>query len=787
MNFKTITKNWVSTLFNIAGMSIALAVFMITMVQVEWSWTYDRNYPGSRQTALLEHSLMSEGEWSMRFCRPLIEETKTASPDILCVGTFSPRSDAEFYQENDRDHKVTLSLSEADSSYFDVFPFEFVSGSIRDFGANSAVISEESARKLFGNEDAVGRMAFTSDGLKVSIVAVYKDFPKNCSVRNGIISNIGKGYLDDPSEWSFMCYMRLSDESKKDEVIASIAEKWLPLVSSPDSDTEENRKELLTKTRVSILHDAYFERDLHSANIKGSRPITRILFVIALMVILIAIINFVNFSFARIPFEIKGINTRKILGAEKSSLIGTQLLRAAITAMISFALAVLLMHVASGTSISGFISGSIKPFDNPGILLLAAAIAILCAVLAGIAPALYSTSQPTSTVLKGSYSMSVKGKALRNILVSLQFILSFIFVIFTLFINRQTRFMQDSDMGFNDEQVLEIDLGWKVGEKKDAYENKLRQNPSITDVTFSDSRLVSLGRMTWGRNYEGDIPFYAEVLPVSVNFLDFFGIEIVDGRDFTPSDDSNPCGTMIVNEKLLSEYPGIHIGSKIAGHSEEGNAEIVGVAKDFNFKPLQYPVSPMIKYNWGSDPWRVFSESYVKMAPGANAREVMDYIRKTISEIDPEQSKENVAVGFMDDRIQQLYDSETNLGRLISMASVVAIIITIIGIIGLVFFETQSLRKEIAVRRVNGATVEDILSMINRKYILLAIGSFAVASPVVYFIIRTWRNNFAYKAGIPVWIFLLALLLVVLLTVLVVTLQSLKAASANPVESLKNE
>jgi len=295
--------------------------------------------------------------------------------------------------------------------------------------------------------------------------------------------------------------------------------------------------------------------------------------------------------------------------------------------------------------------------------------------------------------------------------------------------------------------------------------------------------------MTWGRNYEeeGGKPFYAEVLPVSDNFLDFFGIEVTQGRGFSPSDNNTPYGTMIVNGKLIQDYPSLHVGSTMSGHSDKGDAEIVGVVKDFNFKPLQYPVSPMILYCWGSEPWRALCYSYVKMAPGANPKDVTDHIKKVIGELDPDMGGGSVKVEFLDKNIQRMYNSEASLGKLITMASIVALLITIIGILGLVFFETQFLRKEIAVRRVSGASVGDILKMINKKYLLMALVSFAVSAPLVYLIISAWRKNFAYQAPIPVWIFMAALLLIIVITFTVVTLQSWKAATANPVESLKNE
>ena len=259
----------------------------------------------------------------------------------------------------------------------------------------------------------------------------------------------------------------------------------------------------------------------------------------------------------------------------------------------------------------------------------------------------------------------------------------------------------------------------------------------------------------------------------------------MDGRDFQQSDNQSETGCMIVNETFIQMYPQFHVGSLVGGHVD--NSEVVGIVKDFNFKSLQHAMGPLALYIWGKTPWRDFSMMYVKTAPGANFKEVSDYIKEAVRTFDPTREPDQVEVRHLDEWIENMYQSEQSLGKLITIASVVALLIAIIGIIGLVFFETQFMRKEIALRRVNGATVESILGMINKKYLLLAGLSFVVAAPVAYYIMTTWRKGFAYQAPVPVWIFFVALVLVGAITLLVVTLQSWRAANANPVDSLKNE
>ena len=276
-----------------------------------------------------------------------------------------------------------------------------------------------------------------------------------------------------------------------------------------------------------------------------------------------------------------------------------------------------------------------------------------------------------------------------------------------------------------------------------------------------------------------------EVLPVDDNFVQFFGLQIVEGRDFHESDNQNETGSIIPNETFMQMFPQFHVGSLMGGHV--ANCEIVGVVKDFNFKSLQHAMGPLVLYNWGKQGWRSFGTMYVRTVPGADFKDVSDYIKDAICKFDPRREPHMITVSHLDKWIEDMYQSEQSLGKLITIASFVALLIAIIGIIGLVFFETQFIRKEIAVRRVNGATVSSILQMINKKYLIMAGSSFVIAAPVAYWLMTAWRKGFAYQAPVPVWIFLVALIAVAAITLAVVTLQSWRAASANPVESLKNE
>ena len=781
---KVFRKTGVSTLINILGMSVAFAAAMILMVQVRWDTTYDANFEGHKQVFRVENNWMDKGLFSTSFSRPMIEIAKTASPNIEAVGTYWTMPHEVTLKKDGEQTILSVPSARVDSSMFSVFPFEWVEGSAREFTAGeTAVVSAEYAKTFFGDESAIGKNFKAGNGMEVRVVGVFKDMPKNYSMHYGVLVNLGDDFLDDSNEWSFPAFVKLKDPSLAKETETQMVSALLEYVGDDVDEAQAN--EFRKGFRISNLHEAHFERDVRANIASANKAITITLAAIAILLILIAIINFINFAFAEIPFRIKSINTRKVLGEGRGSLIGRQLLHAGLIALIAFAIACLIMHVVAGTSWASYVSDSLALKDNIGILVLMLGVALVSAVIAGLAPALYSTSQPAALVLKGSYGTSVKGKALRNILVGLQFVLSFLFILMALFVSVQTKFMIGKDMGFDEARVLQTWCGYPAGNQKDALRSHLLQNPSIEDVTFCDSPIVSDGKMGWSRTGDDGNQVFMEVLPVDDNFVQFFGLQIVEGRDFRESDNQNEAGSIIPNETFMQMFPQFHVGSLMYGHVD--NCEIVGVVKDFNFKSLQHAMGPIVLYNWGKEGWRSFGTMYVRTVPGADFKDVSDSIKDAICKFDPRREPHMITVSHLDKWIEDMYQSEQSLGKLITIASFVALLIAIIGIIGLVFFETQFIRKEIAVRRVNGATVGSILKMINKKYLVMAGASFLIAAPVAYGLMTAWRKGFAYQAPVPVWIFLVALLAVATITLAVVTLQSWRAASANPVESLKNE
>lgn len=782
-------KTGISTILNIIGLSVAFAAFMVIMVQVMFDWKYDRNYQGYEKIFRFEYSDPTQpGMFESFFCRPSIEMMKSVSPKIAAAGTYRLYKGnlINIHKTEDTDAEYIVKATEGDRGMLDVFPFEFIEGDTSGFDApNTAVISESTANMIWPGESAVGK----SINGGITIVAVYKDFPLNSSVENGVLFNLGNVNMDTWSEWSYMLYLRLYDENDKEEVETLLAEKFWGNFGMEDAveavadSTHEEYAKYISMARIEGLHDLYFDKLSDSSTGKGNKSLMITLFTVSLLIVIIAVINFVNFAMAFVPFRIKSINTKKVLGSSRSALIFGQLGEALVISLLSFGLGVILMHLIAGTDFATFLSVPIAVGSNLPIVAIGFAAAVFTALAAAIFPALYSTSFQPAMVLKGSFSLSAKGRGLRSVLVGFQYVISFVLAIVALYIAVHTKYMKQFDMGFEREQILEVPI-YQLGDKFKTFEEKLMDNPNILDVTFAGNRLVSKGKMGWGRDYNGERVQF-DCLPCAVDFIDFFGMEILEGRNFLPSDDFNPNGTFIMNEQTMAKYPFLKIGSLLSGHAAVP-AEIVGVVKNFNFKPLQYGIEPIALYLFGSDPWWPLNVAYIKVSP-VNVEETISFIRSAANEIEPNFDIDKITVRFLDESIGRLYEKEEHLNKMINAAAAVSILISVIGILGLVYFEMQFRRKEIALRKVHGAEIPEILGMINRYYILITAICFVIAALISVAVIRSWVSVYPYHAPIPVWIFAVAFAFILLITVITVSLYSLKSASRNPIESLSNE
>lgn len=509
-----------------------------------------------------------------------------------------------------------------------------------------------------------------------------------------------------------------------------------------------------------------------------------VLFTIAVLIVVIAGINFTNFSNALVPMRIRSINTQKVLGGSDNTLRCAMLVEAVAICLFSFILSLFIVKGMANTWLADMVSGELSLKANIPLLIGAGVLAALTGLLAGAYPAWHITSFSPALVLKGSFGLSPSGKRMRSLLVSFQYVISFALIIAALFIYLQNHYMLASSLGFDKEHVAIVELNGQLIKNIEAVENRLEQEVSVQEVSFAEDLLSASDEYTdFGRGYrENNVQF--KVFVVSPDFLRLMNIPVISGRDFLQEDSKSVGGVYLFNEAARLQYD-LVAGEYITGNEwyEAPPALIAGFIDDIKYASFRTEVAPMAFYVSPAAGYRP-RYAYIKIKAGADIRDAVASIRKALTSIDKNFPAE---IRFYDTILNNLYKRELSIGWLISLFSLIAVFISVVGVLGLVIFESEYRKKEIGLRKVHGATTSQILLMFNKVYVRILIVCFVLAIPVAYYGVSRWMVYFAYKIPMYWWVYAVAFVVVSVITFLTVTFQNWKTANENPVESIKTE
>ena len=805
-NFLTTLRRYkISSLLNVIGLTLAFTAFYVIMTQVWWELGYNRSLHEADRIYLVENEDWYEpGKWSSWLNRPVPERVIASTAGVEVGGCmWGGFGSGTCWTSNEPSfgyNKFSASCGSVSLPFLDVFAFRSVEGDVHDIGKpKSVIVSREAAERM---RVGVGSLIWVDtdepqpDGA-MEVVAVFEDFPDNSLLGEcEVVKNLGETNLYTTSEWSFNYFVKFRPGADPDEFARQwtnvnqemqreAAEKRAAAGDAADDDDESG----IYGVRLSPVSDLYFESDSQAPCRQGSVVTTYTLLGIAVLVIVLAFINFVNFFFALVPVRIRTVNTFKVFGAPASSLRFNFVFEAFGLVLIALLAAWYVSFALQGTEFASYISASLALSQNLEVVGLVAVVAFVMALAASLYPAWYITSFAPALVVKGSFGGTRSGRRLRTLLLGVQFFISIGLIIATSFIRLQHDYMMHYDMGFDKENLLAVRLSERGAVSYDALRQKLLSDPQVKDVTGATSRLVSVGRMGWGREFKGrQVAFQSYV--VQPDFLRVMGIPITDGRDFLESDFDKELGTMIFNEAARREFE-MQVGDRINGFVSP-DEQIVGFCADFNFKPLQYGVSPFCFYLLPKkiqqeNYWHLPHVVYVRMTPGADIAAVTAHIRRCIAEVDPRTEPGDIVVRVFDEELGLEYDNERKLTAIVGLFALLAVVIALMGVFGLVLFETQHRRREIAVRRVMGASRGEILAMFNRRYVMLVAVCFVLAVTVSIWAVRHWLAGFAYAVPLYWWVFALALAGVLAVTALTVTVRSWRAVNENPAESVKSE
>ena len=783
--YLTLIRFKTASILNILGLTVAFTVFIIIMTQTHWELTYNKEIKQHEQ--IYRANCKYYNTLYRTICRPLGEAIGSAASAVACYTVTTDPGYYDFQYSDSQGEKKEQSAyyNRVSSSFPDVFSLEAIAGDFKRLEEpKAAIINKSLAENLFPDGNPVGNTIINlGEKDTLQIVAVYKDLPNNCTFRNGIYSNMGEYCMNYRSEWSFSYFYKLASPNLKPEFekqVITIIKDFVDNIKESDENTEDEAD--VYEPAFESFSDLYYSSN--SGYQAGNKDLTKLLIAIAVIIVLIAVINYINFFMALVPIRIKWVNINKVFGTPTSALRLNIIGEAIGLLLLSFGLSLLAVEYLSDTLVGDLIDTSLKFKDNLFIVIMTAVMIIATGILAGLFPAFYITKFNPALTLKGSFGRSKQGQRLRSILVGFQFTISIALIISACFVYLQSRYMQKYDYGFNRDRLATVWVGGKIASQPQAFLSELKKNPAIEDVAYADNAIVSIG-MGWGRMYKGE-NIYHLCLPVSWNYPEFMGLQLIEGRYFIEEDASKKGGTFIFNEAAAKKY-NLKVGNFMIGHNGEEEAEIVGIIKDFNYTSLKNDITPLALYEFGSEGWHYPSMAYFRLSSNADFKETSDFIASAMQAVDPSVKIENIKVTPFDRNIENLYYKEIKFTKTISLFSIMAIIISLMGVFGIVVFENQHRRKEIAIRKIHGSTARLILGMFNRKFIIILLICFVIAAPIAYFGVTKWLSGFAYRIPVFWWVFVAGFLVVAFITLLTVTLQTFRSANENPAWALKTE
>ena len=781
-----------SSILNIIGMALAFASAYIILVQVNFDMSYNRKIPNAENIYRLEITQLAlGGNWSASWNRFEPSELCAGIPEIIAVTTTSSLGiiqDKSLTINRDSSvYDLNFHILDSEREGLNVFGLIPVAGSFEQFrGPNTAIVSASYAQQQGLSVGDVLHPVGPNRSFPITIIAIYQDIPSpsDLSQYNMILGMPPK----DPQNrghWFYNAFIRLQEGASPKAVTAKIITQLRNRYTKSGMSPEEIKLRLKESApRLNNLKDIYFHsNDVSYAAKTGNLTTTYTLLGVAILIIVIASINFFNFFLALVPSKIRAINTRKVFGGSNQRLrigVVAETLGLVILALLIGAVLVLFF---ADSPLSDYITTDIVSADNLILTIALIGIALILGVIISLYPAYYITSFPPALVTKGDFQASASGVLLRNILIGIQFVISAVLIIVALFINLQHSYMMNYNMGFNKDEILSVQMKpFKSYAEIDAFTAKLKQNPIIVDVTFAEGDIVTPDKSSWSKTYSDQKISY-NIYRVSWNFLKFMGINIVEGRDFT-KDDEKRTGVFIFNEEAKRQF-GFEL-EEIMFHGPIDSTSLIGFCEDFHFKPLQYKITPFAFYLIRSFQMVPPSHAYIRVAARTNYREAMDYIHKTVHEFNPSLNEETIQVKMFDEELGAYYESEERLAKLITIFTLLSVMISIIGVFGLVLFETQYRRKEIGIRRVHGASVQSILKMFNLQFLRITLICAAVAIPISYYFVDRWLTGFTARMPMHWWVFALAVVIICLIVIGTVTVRSWKAANENPINSIQH-
>jgi putative ABC transport system permease protein len=787
--FRNLSKHRTTGFINIAGLTIGItaAVFIMLWVQNEFSFDNYHQDTDNIYRVKTKLSITKNETWIWESTPYLLGSVaKQEIPGIKNYTFLWPGYMITVHNNNQLISEKKYAF--IDANWFKVFHYDFVAGNAESFSRNpfSLILTQSTAKKYFGNSNAVGKV-LKVDSINYQVQAVVKDNPANSSFQYDILIPV-EAKLSNANEkkqagqwgnYNGLTFLKLQPGVN----IKDIGKKLTQIIRKNNKGSEN------TEIGVIKLKDMHFENDLqNSLSEHGNRKLVNIFMILAILLLATACINYVNLTTARASVRSKEVSVRKIVGAGRIQLFGQFMSESLIVSALALVCSVVCIQIFIPWFNSVTEKHFVQPLASAATWFILLGTLLVCFVFNGLYPAILLSSFKPLSVFKGRNALNIKDGGIRKALVVLQFGISVMLIICTMVIYRQLDFMQKADLGYNKEHVFAFNVPWNVlgfDDKKristlNSIANELRDESAISEVAqsgsndFYNNSSKTSGSMDWDGRAKDYNPSVA-TLSVDEGFQHMLGLKMKDGHWFGKADAHN----VILNETAVKEL-GIHspvIGQRFKFNGDSGI--VAGVVKDFNFRSLHEKIGPMVINNhtdWAGG-------FYIKTAPG-NTPAAIKTAQKVWAQFVPDQPFE---YQFLDEGYNKLYHAEQRSSTLIAAFAIIAIVISAMGLLGLAAFAAEQRVKEIGIRKVLGASVQNIIGLLSTDFLKTVLIANVLAFPVAWYMMNKWLQDFAYRVDISWWIFAAAGCIALLIALITISIQSIKAAIANPVNSLRSE
>ena len=801
--FKVTVRNFINqkyySIINIVGLALGISACILILLFVQNELSYEQGFKKSDKIyRLIQDFPMGNNHVSKTASVPfptkntmitdfpaIANATHIYRPSSWGNPSLLKNTDDEYFEDK---------FMFAENSFFEVFDLKFIKGDPATAlkGANQLLINASTAKKYFGDEDPIGKTLNLNNFRDLEIVAVVEDLPSTTHLEFDMIASFETFktfFVNNPTffdtNWVWVAgwlYFTIDSEEEAQRIDAALpefvknhypealADKGMALHLQKANDIHlTSDLELEFKTNGNINHVYLFSS-------------------IAVLILFIAIINFMNLATSRAAKRGKEVGLRKVMGANKEMLVVQFMGEAILTTFLSLILALLLIYLAlpwfndlTGKDIV------IDLFNNTQLLLSILGLGLFVGLLSGSYPAIVMSSAEPVEVLKGKSSSSSSSNALRKVLVVSQFVISICLIICIGIVDQQLRYINEKDIGFDQEQILMADVNFNIRPQYEAFKNDLLAKPDITSVSF----------------FGGSVPGSAEVIensfiptgsPVTDQqwFSTLFGghdfekimdIEFIDGHSFQIGNSTDSTG-FIINEAAAKA---LGWGDDVIGRSLDQlntnngtvnrSGQIIGLVKDFHYQPLYNPIKPLVIRLTGGG----------QIAIKFNTSDLQGSVSAIEEQWNTKFEGNPFRYSFMDENLNVLYSKEDKFSKTIQYFSMLAIFIACLGLLGLSSFATESRRKEIGIRKVNGASTLQLVALLIKDFSILILISFALAAPIAYYFGDMWLSNFAYRSNIGVAIFIIAGVSALAMAIITVSYHTISAALTNPVNSLRSD